>query len=234
MPRILLALGLAAIGLQNLLTAGFLPELQPVPDWVPARPLLACAVGLLMAGAGAFIIAGRAIERAAGALAVLLFLTLLLLHLPRVIADPGNGGAWTGAFEILALGGAAWFLTGTPRGERAGRLCFAASLPAFGVLHFIYGDYVAYVIPGWIPAHLFWAYFTGAAHIAAGVSIASGVKARLAALLLAVMFGSWVVLLHVPRAAADLGKRPEWTSLFVAIAMCGGSWLIARGLARQV
>ncbi len=232
MPRILFALALAAIGLQNLITIGFLPELQPVPDWVPGRPFWACAVGLLLAGAGAFVIAGRAIRQAAGALAVLLFGTLLLLHVPRLIAAPGDGGAWTGAFEILALGGAAWFLTGTSRGERAGRLCFAASLPAFGVLHFIYIDYVASVIPGWIPAHLFWAYFTGVAHIAAGASIATGVKARLAATLLAVMFGIWVVVLHIPRVAAALGKRPEWTSLFVAMAMCGAAWLIARRLAR--
>jgi uncharacterized membrane protein YphA (DoxX/SURF4 family) len=232
-PRILFALALAAIGLQNLLTVGFLPELQPVPTWLPGQPFWACAVGLLLVGAGACVMAGRAIRQAAGALACLLFGTVLLLHVPRLIADPGDGGAWTGAFEILALGGGAWFLTGTPSGERAGRLCFAASLPAFGVLHFIYIDYVAYVIPSWIPAHLFWGYFTGVAHIAAGTSILTGVKARLAATLLAVMFGSWVLLLHIPRAAAALGKRPEWTSLFVAMAMCGASWLIARRLARR-
>jgi uncharacterized membrane protein len=233
MGRVLLAFGLAAIGAQNLLTAGFLMELQPVPDWVPAQPILAWLVGLVLVGAGALLAANRAVDRAAGGLASLLFFLLLTLHLPSLLAHPGSGGAWTGAFEILALGGAAWFATGTPTGERVGRLCFALSLPAFGVLHFIYSDYVASVIPAWIPGRTFWAYFTGVAHIAGGVSLATGVAARAAAPLLAAMFGSWVVLLHIPRVAADLHGRPEWTSLFVATAMCGASWLIARRLAAR-
>jgi uncharacterized membrane protein YphA (DoxX/SURF4 family) len=232
LPRLIFALGLAGIGLLNLFTAEFRPELQPVPAWLPGRPILACAVGLLLVGGGGLVIAGRAIREAAATLTALLFATLLLLQVPRLIANLGNGGAWTGAFEILALAGAAWFLTGTPRGERLGRLCFAASLPGFGVLHFIYSDYVAYVIPAWIPAHTFWAYATGVAHVAAGASLATGVKARLAAPLLAAMFGGWVILLHIPRVAADLGKLPEWTSLFVCLAMFGASWLIAHRLSR--
>ena len=227
MARIVFALGLAAIGCQDLLRADLVMELQPVPAWVPGRPFLAVVFGLLLAGAGACIIAGRWVRPAATSLAVLLSLWVLLLLLPRMIADPASGGAWTGAFEVLALASAAWVLAGVPAARRAGCLCFAASLLVFGVLHFIYRDYVAFVIPAWIPAHLFWAYLTGVAHIAAGLAIAARVKARLAAALAAVMFGSWVLILHAPRVAAELHNRNEWTSLFVAMAMCGAAWLIA-------
>jgi hypothetical protein len=37
-----------------------------------------------------------------------------------------------------------------------------------------YRDYVASVIPAWIPAHMFWAYATGVAHLAAGAGIVQG------------------------------------------------------------
>jgi hypothetical protein len=42
------------------------------------------------------------------------------------------------------------------------------------------------------------------------------------------MFASWVLILHAPRAiAAAANARPEWTSLFIALAMSGGAWIIA-------
>ena len=153
---------------------------------------------------------------------------------PHLCADPRNGGAWTAAFEIVALGGAAAILA-VPSRPALGRLCFGLALPVFGLLHFVYRDYVASVIPGWIPAHMFWAYATGVAHIAAGAGIVLDVMgrgARLAAILVGAMFGTWVVILHAPRALAALDHRPEWTSLFVALAMCGGAWLLA-GRARS-
>ncbi|MEO7735506.1 MAG: DoxX family membrane protein, partial [Kofleriaceae bacterium] len=100
------------------------------------------------------------------------------------------------------------------------------ALPVFGLLHVIYVDYVASVIPGWLPGHVFWAYATGAAHAAGGLALATGVRARLAAVLLAVMFGTWVVILHLPRALAAAEPRAEWSSLFVALAMCAGSMLL--------
>ena len=52
----------------------------------------------------------------------------------------------------------------------------------FGAQHFMYAAFIATLIPAWIPFHLFWVYFTGTGFIIAGLSIASGVLARLAAL----------------------------------------------------
>lgn len=140
-----------------------------------------------------------------------------------------------GAFEVVAIGGAAFVLAGTLAVEdphlhktgalskaiAPGRYAFAISLVVFGIQHFIYYDYVSSVIPSWIPGHLFWAYLTGVSHIAAGLSIATKVKARLAATLLVLMFGLWFLLLHLPRAVAHLHEKNEWSSAIVAPAMCG-------------
>ena len=71
-----------------------------------------------------------------------------------------------------------------------GRAFIAVSMVAFGVQQFRYSGYLQGLdfVPRWIPAHLFWANFTGVALIAAAVSIATGKLARRAAILLGAGF----------------------------------------------
>ena len=243
--RVLFAVGMMALGIQALIRSAFVPALEPAPPWLGGQPMLAWLGGLVLIAAGAAALLGWQARRAASILGALLLLWILLLHLPRLAMNPRNGGAWTGAFECLALSGSAWVLAGlletgqairsgwdrtVDRAARLGRFCFGLSLPAFGILHFIYIDYVASVIPGWIPGHVFWGYFTGVAHVAAGAAIVSGIRAHLAATLLGLMFGSWVLILHIPRVAERLHDPNEWCSLLIATALCGGAWLIAGSL----
>lgn len=246
--QILFALPIVGFGIEHFIYANFVMELAPVPSWIPGRLFLAYLTGSILIAAGISIVANKKTRSAAISLGAMLFLWVLLLHVPKLVVAPHSGSAWTAAFETLALGGAAWVLAGTLATERKGRqkwdsavnkmtqlgrFCFGISLPVFGILHFIYYDYVASAVPAWIPWHLFWAYFTGVAHLAAGVSILSKVMARLAATLLGIMFGSWVLILHLPRVAANLSNRQERISLFVAMAMCGGAWLIAGSLIKE-
>jgi uncharacterized membrane protein YphA (DoxX/SURF4 family) len=101
-----------------------------------------------------------------------------------------------------------------------------------GTVHFLYPEAVANFIPNWIPVRLFWAYFTGVAFWAAGLAILSGVLARLASRLLAMMLSSWVLILHIPRVAAAVGDRHEWNTLFLAVAQTGAAWIVAGSLER--
>jgi uncharacterized membrane protein YphA (DoxX/SURF4 family) len=78
-----------------------------------------------------------------------------------------------------------------------------------------------------MPAHLFLAYFTGTALIAAGVAIAVHIFSRLASILLGLMFFLWVVTLHTPRVIASPHNTDELVSLFVALAFSGASFLLA-------
>lgn len=248
------AAGLAAIGVRNFIVSDFVTELQPVPAGIPARTIMACLNGAAVLATTASILANYRVRLAALCLTLLLSIWIILLHAPRLAAHPTNGGAWTSALEILAMASAALMLAALSSHDQAlspkwndrldgaaplGLFCFAVTLPIFGLLHFIYYEYVASVIPEWLPGHTFWAYFTGAAHIAAGIAIVTSLVtgyvrlALLAAALFAVMVGILVVILHAPRVAAHLHTRPEWTSLFVALALCGSGPLMLHSLAKE-
>ncbi len=94
-------------------------------------------------------------------------------------------------------------------------------------MHFIYADFVATLIPTWIPAHLFWTYFAAIALIAGAVGMFIPKTEFYAAALSALMIFLWVILLHAPRALADLHNANETTAFFEALAMCGACLLIA-------
>ncbi len=66
----------------------------------------------------------------------------------------------------------------------------------YPVLHFIYPDFVASIIPPWIPWHMFWTYFTAITLMAAGVSIVFLKHAQLAATLLGIEIFLFCALIH--------------------------------------
>lgn len=173
---------------------------------------------------------------AASVLGTTLCVYALLLYGPRIVAqqrDPGPmsgivgvGSPLAAASELLAMGGVALVLAGG-RMERPGRVLFAATMVVFGLQHFLYAGFLATLIPSWIPLHLFWEYFVGAAFIAAAAALAANRAARPAALSLGTMFGLFVLVLHVPRIVAAVRSPDEWTSAFVAVAMSGGAFVLA-------
>jgi len=246
--RLLFCLGLGGLGLETLARGDLVMALEPLAPDFPGRLALVWFSGVVLFLGGAFIILGFRARHAAMLLGTLLPLFVLLLHVPALIARPGSGVEWTGAFETVAMGGAAWVLCGliislpsvrVPGARRIdriagiGRAAFALSLPAFGALHVIYIGYVASVIPAWIPWPVFWGYLTGAAAALAGLAILARIQARLAATLLGLMYGSWVLILHAPRVLHHPADHREWASLLVAVTLCGGAWLVAGSLADE-
>jgi uncharacterized membrane protein len=239
--RVLIALGIGALGLLSLFAGDFAFQWQSVPDWVPARGALARLTGLILATLSLLMIVPRTARRAVGAMTVVFWIWVLLFQLPRVAR--GEIAAWIGCFEFTAMAGACWALLGMIQTRSAdsgssswfvgknaiviGTFCFAISLPPFGLSHFMYAEPAAALLPPWMPAKLFFTYLTGAGHIAAGLSLLTGVLARAAAPLLCVMFGSFVLLLHLPRVLMNPTSRYEWTMLFVSIALNGAAWVIA-------
>ncbi|HMI58851.1 MAG TPA: hypothetical protein VK511_12430 [Gemmatimonadaceae bacterium] len=242
--RMIFATAMAGLAVQCMLRGNAVPALEPVSS-SSSLPLIGWITGVvLFAAAVATLVYSKAYYGAA-VIAAMLLLWVLLLHAPALVAAPRNGGEWTGAFETFALSGAALLLFGLmrsaagyerepePIARRAatiGRIMYGVSMPAFGVLHFIYIAYVASVIPSWIPAHVFFGYATGVAHVASGLGILTGVLSRIAAYCTAAMFGSWVLIVHAPRVLANFRSPNEWTSMLIAAGMCGGALLIASAL----
>jgi len=193
-------------------------------------------MGAVLIVAGVCIAIGKQGRATALLLGAVFALYSSLIYAPRIEAHVHDPGPWTSGCEVLAMCGAAWVLAGSNgRGTSAGksmpgalgRLLYALPLVVFGTQHFLYARFVATLVPSWIPVRLFWAYFAGVAFIAAALSIATQQRSRLAASLLGTMFFIWVWIVHSPRVAAAPHNANEWTSLFVALAMCGGAWTIA-------
>lgn len=104
----------------------------------------------------------------------------------------------------------------------AGCFLYALTLMVFGIQHFMYASFVATLVPGWIPWHLFWAYFVGVALIAAAVSISINKLAQLACTLLGVMIFLFVLIIHIPLVVHNIHDGGKITNAFkdVGVGCC--------------
>jgi uncharacterized membrane protein YphA (DoxX/SURF4 family) len=230
----LYALGAILLGAVGIWFHDFAMQWQPVPKGIAMHMPLAYLSGILLVIGGAAILTRKGERAGALLLTVCYGFWVLALHLPAAFASWRHIGAWNGPAELtfMTVGGLALFATGA--GQLRGTLMLVARLLAgvsavvFGFAHFNYADFTASMVPAWIPNPLFWAYATGAGHLAAGVALLSGIQARLAATLLAAMMGSFVVLLHIPRVLAHPELHVEWLMLAVASSLTGAAWLIRK------
>ena len=121
-----------------------------------------------------------------------------------------------------------------------GRVLFAAPLAAFGVEHLVLGKVIIGAVPVFMPVRLLWVYFVAVALIAAAFSLALGIRVRLTATLLAIMFFLFVVMLHVPNAVKG-HDRIVWNVALRdlsfgagALALAGYLWSGARDRSENV
>jgi uncharacterized membrane protein len=254
MGRIFFAVGMIVIGCQHFFFRHFIPMVVPLwPTWIPGRLFWVYLVGTILIVGGAAILFGIKARLAATLLGGFFLLSVVLLHIPgNVMAHVTRLGGWVDAFKAFSLAGCAFVVAGTfPKTEAGsgrrssiawldkliplGMYPFAIGIATFGVCHFLYTPYIATLVPAWIPGHVFWAYFAGAALIASGVGMIVRVKARLAATLLGAMIFTWILVLHIPRAIADpysdVGN--EWTSTFEAMAKSGVAFILGETLGGQ-
>jgi uncharacterized membrane protein len=241
----LFSLAITALGIETLECARYADhsfgpryEVIPVLPWLPAIPWLAYVFGTIWVACGVGLLFKRTERTAAMALGGLLFLCALVLDVPKNAARIGSISLRTIVFETLVLASLAWLLPG--RGAtpsllaRGSRYLLSLSLIVFGVDHFLALAFIATLLPAWIPWHVFWVAFFGVAFIAAGLSIGLNLLQRWGAAGIGLMFGIWVVTLHLPRVLGLYGipgapRNPnEWSSLFIAVALWGGLWALAR------
>lgn len=243
--QLLFGMAVSVFGVENFICAWLGLTVRGVP-WYPANHLLACFTGVVFLVAGLSIAANVRAHLSAAALGILFLVFAVLFEGPRVIATPMDISIRSVFFEGVALGAAALILAGILPSARpvrrwgrvldkliaSGPYLFGISSLVFGIDHFLILGFIASLVPAWMHAGMFWAYFTGAAFVAAGISILIQRMDELAATLLGTMFLLWFLLLHAPRVVNAFrshapGAPDEWSSAFIALGMCGGSWICA-------
>ena len=148
--------------------------------------------------------------------------------------------AYSAFFLVIAIGLVTIFVRGDWHNARGldklvllGPLFYVAPVAAFGTEHFTLTNAIASIVPSWIPWHRFWAYFVGACFIAAALSIVTRIQARLSAILLAVTFFLFVVLMDAPGWARRPGNPFAPTLMLRELAFSGGALALAASLTRE-
>ena len=244
------AVGLASIGLMHFFFKNFPWVIIPAfPAWLPLRVFWVFVAGTVLVAAGICILFNLRGRHVAAWTGVGLLVLVLIAHVPNQLAGKSAAvlGAWTNTLKELALAGGAWIAALSFGGkgtdlpawlEKAlplGRYFFAVMLVVFGVDHFLYPQFVASLVPGWVGAQMFWTYFAGTALIAGCVGIMVPRVARLASLMVGVMIFLWVLMLHIPQAIADpyTNVGNEWASVFEALAFSGVAFMLTALGARE-
>ncbi|HVS97980.1 MAG TPA: hypothetical protein VHE54_15905 [Puia sp.] len=220
----------------------------PAPMTGQILPVYLFSLFLILA---AIALVSEIFARTAMLLLAWLFLALVLFcHLPfHLLRDPdaGNIGVWNNALKELCFSGCALIMAGSfpPVPEMSpkqaafekpletliplGAPFFSIMLIIFGIEHFLYADFVRSLVPGWIPAPLFWTYFAAVALIGAGAGIILRIRVKRIAMLTAIMIFLWFLILHIPRAAVapvtDNGN--ELTSVFESLGFSGAAFVLS-------
>jgi len=231
-------IGLGTIGLFR---PDFAPVWNPVPATVPARELFLYLGALISLTCGIGLLVQRVAIMAARLLLATLLLWLLLFRLPNFFRAPAFEACWS-VFPLAVMLAAAWvlyvwfagdwdckhlsFISGN-NGLRIARVLYGLSLVFFGTAHFIDLKDTVSLIPNWLPGHLFWAYFTGCAFVAAGVAVLIGFHAGLAAALSALQISLFLLLVWIPIVVAGSKNSFQWSETILNAALAAGAWVIA-------
>jgi uncharacterized membrane protein len=233
---------LIALGILGLTQGNFAPIWDSVPKGLPAREALAylCAFICLACGLGLFW--RRTAAVAARVLFVYLLLWLLAFKVRFIFTGPLVEGSYQSCGETAVMVAGAWVLYARfaadgdrqrlgfavgDKGVRLARVLYGLALIAFGLSHFVYLNMTAPLVPAWLPGHTFWAYFSGAAYIAAGMAVVFNVCARLAATLSAVEMGMLTLLVWIPILAAGSKDPSQWSETVLSWALTAAGWVVA-------
>lgn len=208
------------------------------------NPILAIAIGtgiLLLTTATTVIIRKKAFPFLISTAAII-FLWSFLRYIPVLVADPVFDGTVTAAGKAVAVTGSCLILAScfydTLQNQNrwawlrvTGLIFIGLFLIASGIQHFIYIDFVAQLVPSWIPAPVFWSYFAGIALIAAGLGLMIGKTRKISGTLAALMIFVWMIILHFPRVVI-IHDANEWTSLLETMVFSSGLFIGAKKFSR--
>jgi uncharacterized membrane protein len=228
------AVALIAFGVVQFIFGNLIAGRPPSwPAFLPGQLSAVYATGGLLIITGITVIVNWNPKWGLFCVAAFILLWSALQNIYATIFNLDYGFPLTGAGKAITLGSgallvASFFITQQKNTDsqfdywivRLAGLCRYFTgffLVASGVQHFLFADFVKFILPAWIPGQLFWVYLAGVALAAVGVALLTGIKSQLAALMGACMIFTWVVILHIPRAIAD-PTLSEVAAVFEALA----------------
>jgi len=114
--RVFLAAFLILAGIQHFLFTSFVVGL--IPAWIPWRTFWALFAGVALIAGGLGILITRTIKIAALAVGIMIFLWILVIHIPRAWAAPRDSNETTAAFEALAISASVFLVAAYPGSRR--------------------------------------------------------------------------------------------------------------------
>jgi uncharacterized membrane protein len=244
----LFALALASVAIFGLAFGASAPAVQLLPAWIPWRVWVYGSAPVVLAASAGLFFTRTAV---ASALVIGVYEAIWAAICARpIFSKPLGIDAWYGFVEALTALVGAWILYSTlcrqsrrpetaitgERAVRVAQILFGLCCVFYGASHFVYADYTASMVPGWLPSRLGFAYLTGLGHVAAGLGIIVGVLAQLAATLEAVMMSLFGLLVWVPSFFAQPRPRwagppaNQWSELVVTLMLAASAWMVATSL----
>ena len=184
-----------------------------IPAWIPGHVFWIYFVGVALVAAALSIVVKKYSQLAATLLGSMILLFVVLLHIPRVEADPHDRISWAVALRDLSFSGGAFAFAGAQRKLQSknttsllvslARYVIAVTAIFFGVEHFLHPEFasgvpLAKITPTWILLRLFWAYLAGVVLLASGACLLINKKSRLAATYLGLTILLIVLVIYLP------------------------------------
>jgi uncharacterized membrane protein YphA (DoxX/SURF4 family) len=114
---------------------------------------------------------------------------------------------------------------------KVARALFALPFVVFGFFHFVGADAMAAAVP--VPGGVFWVYLTGAALIAGGIGVLTGILGRWAAYGLALLVGTFALTVHLPMLGDPAMQQMATAGFLKDTALAGAALAFAGTFAKR-
>ena len=216
------AITMAAFGAQHFTLGRFVARM--VPSWIPWHLFWIYFVGTALIAAALSIVTRNQARLSASLLGLMLFLFVVLMHIPTLLNKPYDRIQLAVVLRDLAFSGGAlafagmqtdaWRVNGKHVLITIARFFIAIPVLVFAVEQFLHPDFVPGVplakeTPLWIPAHVLWSYLGAIVYLPAGLALILNKQARLVATWLGIVILLIVLFIYLPieiASPADIGN----------------------------